>query len=255
MRRAVLNRMAECRIESVEEYTRCLEADPGEPASLATHLFIGVTRFFRDPGAFAALEQHLARLLRTPLTRPVFNVWVPACASGEEAYSIAILFLELLQELLQELPGEARAPCRVSILGTDIDGSAIAVARAGLFHPAIAQHLMPGRLSRFFSRERDGYRVTGEVRSMVDFRVHDVTQRPPPLLFDLISCRNLMIYLMPTLQSTLLSLFHAALYPRGALLLSPSESIGDSIDCYVPLSHVWKLYQAIPSTPVNACNL
>jgi two-component system CheB/CheR fusion protein len=161
---------------------------------------------------------------------------VPGCATGEEAYSLAML--------LREATGSARTPQDFRVFATDIDERALAVALKGTFPPALARHAGASRLRRFFKSEHLTYRLNGEIRDRVTFSVHDVTRHSLFTGLDLISCRNLMIYLEPELQDLLIQGFHRALRPGGALFLSPSESIGDAVELFTPVSRKWKLYRA-----------
>lgn len=170
----------------------------------------------------------------------VFRVWVAGCATGEEAYSIAILLRELMDENHKEF--------RTQIYATDLDDDAIAVARAGLYLSNIAQDISPERLRRFFVKEEAGFRVKKEIREMVVFAVQNVIKDPPFTKLDLLSCRNLMIYLEPVLQSRLIPAFHYSLKPDGVLLVSPSESIGNHTKLFEPINRKWKLYRATHTT-------
>ena len=161
--------------------------------SLFKELLINVTSFFRDPEAFATLKKDvLPQLFAGKPGGYVFRVWVAGCATGEEAYSIAILMREFMDETGQEF--------KVQIYSTDLDEDAIALARAGVYPPNIVQDVLPERLRRFFVKEEAGYRVKKEIREMVVFAVQNVIKDPPFTKLDLVSCRNLMIYLEPELQ-------------------------------------------------------
>ena len=238
--RRVERRMSKQNIENTEVYARYLREHPAEVQSLFKELLINVTSFFRDPEAFATLKNDFLPQLRAG--KPggqVLRVWVAGCATGEEAYSIAILLREFMDETRQEF--------KVQIYSTDLDEDAIALARAGVYPPNIVQDVLPERLRRFFVKEEAGYRVKKEIREMVVFAVQNVIKDPPFTKLDLVSCRNLMIYLEPELQSKLIQAFHFSLKPGGVLFLSPSESIGSRLDLFAPLSRKWKLYQATHS--------
>ena len=238
--RRIERRMSQHNIEDTEIYARYLKEHPAEVQLLFKELLINVTSFFRDPEAFIALKRDILPLLFEG--KPdgyVFRVWVAGCATGEEAYSIAIL--------LREYMDETRMEFKVQLYSTDIDEDAIAVARAGVYPPNIAQDVPPERLRRFFLKEETGYRVKKEIREMVVFAIQNVIKDPPFTRLDLASCRNLMIYLEPELQNRIIPAFHYALKPGGVLFLSPSESIGNHPDLFAPLNRKWKFYRATSS--------
>ena len=242
--RRVERRMAQHDIEDTSVYARYLKENPDEAHALMKELLINVTNFFRDAEAFAALEKDiLPPLCRDKPDNYPFRVWVVGCATGEETYSIAILLRELMDRLPQAF--------NVQIYSTDLDDDAIAVARAGFYPPNIAQDVTPERLRRFFIKEKSGYRVKKEIREMVVFAIQNVIKDPPITKLDLLSCRNLMIYLEPELQNRLVSAFHYALKPGGVLLLSPSESIGNHTDLFSSLNRKWKFYRATHSSTTS----
>ena len=238
--RRIERRMAQHGIDSMAVYARFLAGHPPEVKLLFKELLINVTSFFRDPGAFVALKQEILPALLTDKPEDyVFRVWVAGCASGEEAYSIAIV--------LRELMDEARRDFKVLIYATDLDDEAIDTARAGRYPPGIAQDLTPERLHRCFTREEGpngGYKVRKELREMVVFAVQSVVKDPPFTRLDLLSCRNLMIYLEPEQQDRLIPSFHYALKPGGVLFLSTSESITHHPELFVALNRKWKFYRA-----------
>ncbi len=234
--RRIERRMLQHDIENPEVYARYLKEHQEEVHLLFKELLINVTSFFRDPEAFEALRKEvLPRILAGKPEGWVFRVWVAGCASGEEAYSIAML--------LRERADETRLDFKVQIYATDLDEDAIAFARAGAYPPNIVQDLTPERLRRFFLKEDAGYRVKKEIREMVVFAVQNVTKDPPFTRLDLLSCRNLMIYLEPDLQDRLISIFHYALRAGGVLFLSPSESLGQGAEQFKPISRKWKLFE------------
>jgi two-component system CheB/CheR fusion protein len=238
--RRVERRMAQHGIEDAEAYARFLREHPAELHVLFRELLINVTSFFRDPQAFVALKADvLSALLADKPENYVLRAWVAGCATGEEAYSIAML----LRELMDEAPHHFK----VQLYSTDLDDDAIATARAGLYPPNIAQDVTPERLRRFFTKEDSGYRVSKEIREMVVFAVQSVIKDPPFTRLDLLACRNLLIYLEPELQNRLIPAFHYALRPGGVLFLSPSESVGGHTDLFEPIDRKWKLYRAKPS--------
>ena len=238
--RRIQRRMSQNDIEDTDTYAHYLKEHPTEIASLFKELLINVTNFFRDPEAFITLKQViLPTLLAGKSENYVFRVWVAGCATGEEAYSIAIL--------LREFMDENRSEFKVQIYSTDLADDPITVARAGFYPPNITLDVTPERLRRFFIKEDNGYRVKKEIREMLVFAVQNIIKDPPFTKLDLLSCRNLMIYLEPELQNRLIPAFHYALKPGGVLFLSPSEGIGNHTDLFTPLSRKWKFYSAVPS--------
>jgi len=238
--RRIQRRMSQNGIEDTETYARYLKEHPAEIASLFKELLINVTSFFRDPEAFVALKQDiLPAVLADKPEDYVFRVWVAGCATGEEAYSIAIVLRELMDKNQYEFKSQ--------IYSTDLADDTITIARAGLYPPNIALDVTPERLRRFFIKEDGGYRVKKEIREMVVFAVQNVVKDPPFTKLDLLSCRNLMIYLEPELQNRLIPAFHYALKPGGVLFLSPSEGIGNHTELFTPLNRKWKFYRATPS--------
>ena len=243
--RRIERRMAQHDIGNTGVYARYLKEHPTEVRSLFKELLINVTSFFRDAGAFAALKQDiLPQLFAGKPEGYIFRVWVAGCASGEEAYSIAILLREFMDETRQEF--------KTQIYATDLDEDAIAVARAGIYSPNIVQDMAPERLRHFFVKEETGYRVKKSIREMVVFATQNIIKDPPFTRLDLLGCRNLMIYLEPELQNRLIPTFHYALRPGGVLLLSPSESIGNHPALFAPLNRKWKFYRATGTAATRA---
>jgi two-component system CheB/CheR fusion protein len=238
--RRVERRMGQHGIEDLRVYARYLKENPAEVKLLFKELLINVTSFFRDPEAFEALRlEVLPTLVADKPEGYVVRVWVAGCATGEEAYSLAIL--------LREFIDDAHRDCRVQIYATDLDDEAIAIARAGGYPPNIVQDVSPERLRRFFVKEESGYRVKKEIREMVVFAVQNAVKDPPFTRLDLACCRNLLIYLQPELQERLIGTLHYALRPGGVLFLSPSESIGNHTELFTPVNRRWKLYRTVPS--------
>lgn len=235
IRRRIERRMAQHSIEDHAVYLRYLKENLCEVHTLFKELLINVTSFFRDGEAFVLLQREvLPQLLQDKPADYVFRVWVAGCATGEEAYSIAILLRELMDENHQEF--------KVQIYSTDLDEDAITIARAGIYPSSIIQDMGAERLNRFFIKEDSGYRIKKEIREMVVFAVHNVIKEPPFTRLDVLSCRNLMIYLEPELQARLIPVFHYALKPGGVLLLSPSESIGNHTELFSSFNRKWKCY-------------
>ncbi|MFZ2854132.1 MAG: chemotaxis protein CheB [Rhodocyclaceae bacterium] len=237
--RRIERRMSLHNIDEIATYARYLKENPAEVHILFKELLINVTSFFRDPEAFVVLKQEiLPQLLADKPDDYAFRVWVAGCASGEEAYSIAIV--------LRELMDEGRQGLKVQIYATDLDEDAIAVARTGRYLPNIAQDILPERLHRFFLKEDDGcYRVKKEIREMVIFAVQSVIKDPPFTRLDLLSCRNLMIYLEPAQQDRLILSFHYAIKPNGVLFLSASENVVQHSELFPPINRKWKFFRAL----------
>ncbi|MBI5017520.1 MAG: PAS domain S-box protein [Deltaproteobacteria bacterium] len=223
-------------LDSLEDYVALLEGTPEEAHALYREFLIGVTGFFRDPEAFEALRRNVLPELfadRGP-AEPV-RVWHPCCASGEEAYSVAVL----VQEYLTERGLDAA----VQIFATDVDEAAVAQARAGLYPHDIAADVGEERLGAFFLRTDAGYQVTKSLREMIVFAQHTVVRDPPFSRLDLLVCRNFLIYVGPDTQARLLSLFHDALRTGGVLFLGASETAGPRSELFAPVNKRWKIYR------------
>jgi len=236
--RRVERRMAVHQIERMDQYVRYLQQNPADVEALFRDLLIGVTRFFRDAEAFGALQEHaFPRLLAGKPAGALIRVWVPGCSTGEEAYSIAILLQERMEELKQNF--------KLQVFATDIDGRAIACARAGIYPASVAEDVSPERLARFFLQEPDGgaYRIQKSIRDRVIFSEQDVIKDPPFSKLDLIACRNLLIYMGGDLQKKLIPLFHYALNAGGMLFLGTSETVGEFVDLFETVDRKSKLYQ------------
>lgn len=237
-RRRIERRMAVHQIESMDSYIKFIQQTPEEINALFRDMLIGVTSFFRDPEAFEALEEQvIPSIFAGKPANAAIRIWVPGCSTGEEAYSLAILLAER-QEMLKQNFG-------VQIFATDIDSYAIATARSGIYPASIAADLTPERLTRFFSLEPGGsvFRIHKAIRDMVVFSEQNVIKDPPFSKLDLISCRNLLIYLNSDLQKKLIPLFHYALNPGGFLFLGTSETVGEFQDIFAALDRKSKLYR------------
>ena len=233
--RRIRRRMHVLRTTEIAGYIDHLRESPTEAELLFRELLISVTHFFRDPEAFDALDAKIVqRLLSEPASADPLRVWVPGCATGEEAYSIAILLTEAL--------AQATKPRPVQIFATDIDDRAIEMARAGLYAATISGDLSEARLAQNFVKEEGGYRVSKDLRDMCLFSMHDIVKDPPFSRLDLISCRNLMIYFEPRLQQRVLATFHYALQPAGSLFLGPSEGVGAHSRLFEPIDKRQRLY-------------
>ena len=232
--RRVLRRMTLLRQGSVEAYLRTLDDRPEERMLLGRDFLIGVTQFFRDPDAYRALAEKALRPLLAS-DRPEFRVWVAGCSTGEEAYSIALLAREIAEE-----SGDAR-PWK--IFGTDIDLDALRHARTGRYAAAAMEALSDERRRTYFTEEHGGWQVDGGLREMCVFAPHNLLNDPPFSRLDLVSCRNLMIYLDAGSQREVLPRFHYALNPGGCLWLGPSETLGRSDRYFTTIDRAARLFR------------
>jgi two-component system, chemotaxis family, CheB/CheR fusion protein len=220
-RRVLLHRLA-----GLPEYLRLVEGNPPEVAALYQDILIGVTRFFRDPAAFAALQSTvIPRLLKDRPPDDPLRIWVLGCSTGEEAYSLAIALTEVAE-------AADRPPPAIQVFATDLSAPSIEKARPGVYPKSIAQDVSPERLRRFFIDVDDHYRVTKPIRDRCVFAHHNVLVDPPFSRVDLVSCRNLLIYLEPPIQQRVVTILHYALKPRGVLWLGGSETIGPYRDLF-----------------------
>jgi len=239
MMRRVIRRMQVSRKESLPAYAEYLRDNPEEAHELFSDLLISVTAFFRDPKAFEVLvDEALAHLLRDAGPDGQLRVWSVGCATGEEAYSLAIVLLEEA-ERQQVMP-------HIQIFATDLDEGALATAREGRYPRAIEADVSDERLRRYFVDEGTHYRIRKEVRDLVLFANHSALKDPPFMRLDLISCRNLLIYLERDLQRQLLALFHYALRPGGMLFLGSAETVDTRPDLFTASDRDARVYAAKP---------
>jgi two-component system CheB/CheR fusion protein len=236
--RRIERRMSIHQISRIAGYVRYLQENPQEAEILFKELLIGVTRFFRDPAAWEELQTEvIPELLSLHPAGGVLRAWSAGCSSGEEAYSLAMVFKEALAEV------KPTANFSLQIFATDLDRDAIDKARAGIYPANIRVDIAPERLQRFFVEEGNSYRVGKEIREMVTFATQNVIMDPPFTKLDLIICRNLLIYLTPELQRKLLPLFHYSLLPGGVLFLGSAESVSAYTDLFAPLSIKSRLFR------------
>jgi len=241
--RRIERRLGIHQIDDLVTYVRFLQDNPQELQVLFKELLIGVTRFFRDPEAWEELkEQAISAIVGDPPVNQPIRTWIAGCSTGEEAYSLAIMFKEAQEDF------ETITDLSLQIFATDLDSDAIDRARQGSYPANIAADVSPERLSRFFTEEEHGYRVRQDIRDMVVFATHNVIADPPFSNIDILSCRNLLIYLTPTLQKKLLALFHHSLNPGGFLFLGRAESIGDSTELFDQLKANSRLYRRLQTT-------
>jgi two-component system CheB/CheR fusion protein len=249
--RRIHRRMALGKIDTVDLYADVLRSDAHELDTLYGDLLIGVTRFFRDPEVFGILSKSvIPGLLRqvsdggtslravdmsgdTPL-----RAWIAGCSTGEEAYSLAISLLEQL--------GDRASGASLQIFATDLSAASIDVARAGIYPAGIEADVTPERLRRFFTKEENGYRINKTVRDCCVFAVQNITTDPPFSRLDVVSCRNVLIYLQPAAHTRLLALFHYALKPGGVLVLGMSESVSTAASLFTPVDKKHRIFSRLP---------
>jgi two-component system CheB/CheR fusion protein len=227
--------------KNLETYLRYLKSNPTELEALYQDLLISVTGFFRNPEAFEVLKRKVfPRILKNRSTNETTRVWVLGCSTGQEAYSMAMAYLEFAGKENSNLP--------LQIFATDLNDGLLEKARAGLYAKDLVQDLSPERLRRFFSKEDGGYRISKSIREMCVFARQNVITDPPFSRMDLISCRNLMIYLEPSLQRKIIPTFHYALKPNGFLFLGASETVGANTDLFASVDNKHKVYSKKPAT-------
>ncbi|MCR4295283.1 MAG: hypothetical protein NUW21_07090, partial [Elusimicrobia bacterium] len=235
LRRRVQRRMNVARVSDAEKYLRALKADPRELDLLFGDILISVTSFFREPESFQALKTAIyPRLLKNRASGAPIRLWIPGCSTGEEAYSHAINLVEFL--------GKDAARVPIQIFATDVNPAVIAKARAGRYTRKMTDGVSAERLRRFFVETSDGYRISPALRERCVFAAHNLVQDPPFTNLDLISCRNLLIYMGPALQEKALQIFQYALKPRGILMLGRSETIGDFSGRFLSLNTKRKVF-------------
>ena len=238
IQRRVQRRMAIHQVPTILDYVHHLEQNPHEADLLFKELLIGVTSFFRDSLVWDRLKNELLpALLQQEPQRTALRAWIPACSTGEEAYSLGIVFEEVT---------EARGieGVTLQIFATDLDENAVEKARTGLFPYSIEDDVSPERLALFFVKEkRAGYRLKKEIRDLVVFATQNVIDDPPFTKLDFLSCRNLLIYLAPALQRRLIPLFHYSLKPGGLLLLGSAETVGVFTDSFIPIAGEQRFYR------------
>lgn len=245
--RRVERRMAIHQIDRITDYVRFLYENPSELDLLFKELLIGVTSFFRDPAVWETLGNRvIPDLLTTSPDGTTLRAWVAGCSTGEEAFSLAIAFREALGK------ASPAKQCTLQIYATDLDKDALDRARAGYYPENIVTDVSEERLDRFFVKEKKGYRVRNEIREMVVFAPQNMIMDPPFIRLDLLSCRNLLIYLEPEIQRKLIPLFYYSLNPGGVLVLGTAESIGTFTDLFSPLDSKIRLYRRIKALSSEA---
>jgi two-component system CheB/CheR fusion protein len=247
--RRIERRMGLHQLDSIADYVRFLQESPQETQLLFKELLIGVTNFFRDPAAWESLRKKvIPAMLAAHSAGGVLRAWVPGCSTGEEAYSLAMIFKEVVAE------EKTTRGLSLQVFATDLDKDAIDRARQGQYPANIVGDVSAERLHRFFVQDEHGYQVSKEIRQMVIFATQNLTMDPPFTRLDMLSCRNLLIYLAPELQKKLLPLFHYSLNPGGVLLLGSAETIGAATDLFAPLDGKTRIFRrletALPAEPL-----
>jgi two-component system CheB/CheR fusion protein len=241
LERRIGRRMGLKHSECVADYAQLLRQDSTEVAALCDDLLISVTSFFRDPEAWRILQEQVVRpLVARKKANAAFRVWVPGCATGEEAYSIAMLLIDEREAAAKSFP--------IQIFASDVDAGALEVGRAGLYSEGIVAAVPAARRRRFFIDEKHGSRVGKELRESVVFARQNLLADPPFSRVDLICCRNLLMYLEPEAQRRIFSLLHFALVEGGHLLLGTAETIGQQQDLFAVVSKHWRIYRRIGPT-------
>jgi PAS domain S-box-containing protein len=241
IQRRIYRRMGIGNIETLPDYADQLRTHPDEIKALVKDLMISVTGFFRDPDAWRALDETvLAPLIAERKADAEIRIWVPACATGEEAYSIAMLALERAEA--------ERKPFDLRVFATDGQGENLNVAREGIYPAAAAETIAPERLARFFDRLDGSYQVKRALRELVVFAPQNLLRDPPFSRLDLITCRNVMIYLEPEAQKRIVALFHFALREGGHLFLGNAETVGRYDDLFETVSKKWRIFRRIGPT-------
>lgn len=236
--RRIERRMSVHKIEQMNSYVHFLQKNPKEVHILFKELLIGVTSFFRDPLVWDKLKETVfPEKVGKHQPGSTIRAWIPACSTGEEAYSTAIIFREVIEKI------NPHGGFTLQIFATDLDDEAIEIARKGIFPINIAADVSPKRLSRFFTKTEEGYRINTEIRESIVFAPHNILMHPPFTNLDFISCRNLLIYLDTELQEKLLGLFYYSLNTDGVLLLGNSESLGSQSHLFKSMTSALKIYK------------
>lgn len=247
--RRIERRMGVHQIDRIATYVGFLQENPQELELLFREFLIGVTNFFRDPAAWERLrDAALPPLFESCPAGRVLRAWVPGCSTGEEAYSLAMIFKEAIEKC------RPAGRFALQIFATDIDSDAIDRARQGHYPGTIAADVTPERLARFFVATNDGFQVSKEIREMVVFAPQNLIQDPPFTKLDLLLCRNLLIYFGTELQKKLLPLFHYSLVPGGVLFLGNSEALGSAMDLFAPLDAKARIFRRI-DVPAQAIDI
>lgn len=249
MLRRIQRRMGLHHLNDLQHYVDRLKEDSKEATALYRDLMISVTSFFRDPDAYHALRNQFAlEIANRDAARYPYRVWVPGCATGEEAYSLAMLLIECLHDRPTQA-NQQRDPAKlIQVFASDVDEAAIAIARSGIYPSSIANDVTQKRLDKFFTEVDAGhFQISKQLRESIVFSRQNLINDSPFSKLDLISCRNLLIYLEPEMQRKVISLFHFALCDNGVLMLGPSESISQSDRLFAPVSKKWRIFKKVNS--------
>lgn len=232
--RRIGKRLNSLNINNPDNYLKLLEENPAEASILKDEFLIGVTQFNRDPEMFQIVYNQLLPFLLNIKRQNQINIWSVGCASGEEAYTLAMLFAEYISV--------HNLNCSFNIIATDIDEQALEKARKGIYSSEISKDLPAYYLNKYFTQDKHGYKIKSFIRETVNFRQHNLVMDAPLYNMDLICCRNLLIYLKPHIQKRIISLFRASLNFKGALILGNSESLGDMQSFFEPIDNPWRIY-------------
>jgi two-component system CheB/CheR fusion protein len=239
--RRIERRMGIHKIDKISSYVHFLQKNPEELDILFKELLIGVTNFFRDAIVWEKLKDSvIPNMIANLQSDSILRAWIPGCSTGEEAYSLAIVFKEALGKI------NPHRSISLQIFATDLDNEAIEIARKGIFPVNIAADVSPNRLSRFFITTDDSYRINAEIRETVVFAQHNIIMHPPFTKIDILSCRNLLIYMDPELQKKILGMFYYSVNPGGIMLLGSSETLGTQSHLFTPVDAKLKIYQPSP---------
>lgn len=235
IRRHIEKRMLMVKVKTISEYLKFIEGNNGEIDLLAKEFMVNVTSFFRDADAFEKLNQTVVSKLVTPDRIEDIRVWVAACSSGEEAYSVAMM--------LREMAKTTKCMANITVFASDIDKTILVRAREGVFTQKEVSDVPEDLLSKYFTENKERYTINKEIRDMVIFAEHNVLQSPPFSNLDLVSCRNMMIYLEVEAQQSALKIFHYSLKPNAYLFLGSSETLGDIEQSFKVIDRQWRIYQ------------
>jgi two-component system, chemotaxis family, CheB/CheR fusion protein len=235
--RRIDRRLAFNQLSDYAQYIVYLRENPHEINVLFNELLIGVTKFFRDSPAFDALQKCLAEVLKRKGEQEPVRIWVAGCSTGEEAYSIAMLVQEHF-----DAHGNLKPP-KIQIFATDLDMEGIDTARTGLYNTNIVADVSPQRITRFFTQKENGYQVNKELREMIVFAQHNLIKDAPFTRLDLLSCRNVMIYLNTELQKKIIPIYHYSLNEKGILFMGPAETVGGFSEMFAPVDPKWKIFE------------
>jgi two-component system, chemotaxis family, CheB/CheR fusion protein len=236
--RRIERRMSVHKIDKISSYIHFLQENPKEVDILFKELLIGVTNFFRDAAIWEKLEETvIPAIIDNQEEGAILRAWVPGCSTGEEAYSLAIVFKEVLEKIYPH------AGISMQIFATDLDNEAIETARKGMYPANISADVSSKRLSRFFVKTDDGYRINTEIREMVVFAKHNIILHPPFTKIDILTCRNLLIYMDPELQKKLLGLFYYSITPEGYMVLGTAETLGTQSHLFTPIDAKLKIFK------------